>query len=113
MILIIVIVWISFNVLCPIFYGEIFEQVFIFLSGAYILKLIYYIFMMARASIHARKILSKVKSGSMFFLPAEKNIYHSVVIPIYDEGIELLTVTLSKLAEHSRAKKQYLIFLAL
>lgn len=65
------------------------------------------------AMIQAWKIIKKVELKEEYHMPSNKIIYHAIVIPIYQESIELVRETLDFLSQHSRAKKQYLIFLAL
>lgn len=72
-----------------------------------------YVVMTAIATLQALRIIRRVENGRKRTDLGNRNIHHAIVIPVCNENIELLEVTLQQLASHSKANSQYLLFLAL
>lgn len=66
-----------------------------------------------RAAKRSMAVLDRVEAKQTLQIKSPRTIYACIVIPTYNESIELLAITLSKLAEHARAKQRYLVYLAL
>lgn len=69
------------------------------------------------AYFKSKKVLDKVedieKYGYRRVAQIGEELFYAFIIPSYNEDIDLLSDTLNVLAEHRRAKAQYLVFMAM
>jgi hypothetical protein len=97
----------------PLFYYENYLKAFVTFQKIYMVRVAGYVVMTAIATLQALRIIRRVENGRKRTDLGNRNIHHAIVIPVCNENIELLEVTLQQLASHSKANSQYLLFLAL
>ena len=84
LILMLIALLILFNIIGPIFYYKKYQLIFIMVQRIYSLKLIYYLVMTTIATVKALNILGRVKEKRQLDIHYPKNIFHSIVIPVYN-----------------------------
>ena len=84
LILILIVFLILFNIIGPIFYYEKYQLIFIMVQRIYSVKLIYYLIMTTIATVKALNILGRVEKKRQLDIHNRKNIFHAIVIPVYN-----------------------------
>lgn len=101
------------SIIGPLFFYERYSKFFIYVQGYYFLKGIYFLVMGGLATRQGLAILKRVAQKQKLVIENPRNIYHAIVLPVYQESTEILKRTVEKLASHEKAKKNYLLFLAM
>lgn len=104
---------VALSIIGPLFFYEDYSKIFIYVQGYYFLKGIYFVVMAGLATRQGLAILKRVAQKHRRPIENPRNIYHAIVLPVYQESTEILKRTVEQLASHERAKTNYLLFLAM
>lgn len=82
------------SIIGPLFFYEHYQRLFLYVQSFYFLKGIYFLIMSALATYQGFKVLTRVARNQRRTLNYPRNIYHAIVLPIYQESPEILKNTL-------------------
>lgn len=113
LILSLIIAIVAISIIGPLLFYEDYFQLFIYFQGYYFLKGVYFVIMAGLATRQGLAILKRIAQKQKRPIENPRNIYHAIVLPVYQESTEILKRTVEQLASHERAKTNYLLFLAM